>query len=236
LNDAILALRKSIAVDDRNANAHKILGLVYAQANRIRPAQSELERAAQLAPADAETHYYLGRVYYTRTNLTGAVGAFERALSLQPESDRVLDNFGLTLAGLGRAQEAETAYRRAIEISTRRGQPAKWPHLNLADLLVKQNRPADAEPLLRRALELDPNWAKAHFALGKVLLSLDRKDDALAAVQRAVALDPEFADAHYKLAQLYRLRGETDKANAELRLFERTRSIPLNVPAEEPEP
>ena len=49
---------------------------------------------------------------------------------------------------------------------------------------------ARAEPLLRRAIALNPNYATAHHWLGYALINLGRRDEALASAERAVALDP----------------------------------------------
>jgi tetratricopeptide (TPR) repeat protein len=54
------------------------------------------------------------------------------------------------------------------------------------------------------------------------ILYSERKDfpKAIAAYQQAVALNPHLEQAHYRLAQTYRLIGQNDKAQNELRLFD----------------
>jgi tetratricopeptide (TPR) repeat protein len=79
---------------------------------------------------------------------------------------------------------------------------------------------AQVESLLGKAVALDPKLGEAHLQLG--ILYSERKDfsKAIAAYQQAIALNPHMEQAHYRLAQTYRLIGQNDKAQNELRLYE----------------
>lgn len=81
-----------------------------------------------------------------------------------------------------------------------------------------QGRPAEAAPLLTRAVELDPAMAPAHYNLGFALESLERWDEALAAYRRAVAVAPQMADAHNNLGNMLQKLGHYEEA---LAAFER---------------
>jgi len=41
--------------------------------------------------------------------------------------------------------------------------------LNLGEVLMKQNQYFQSIPYFRKALAIDPNWAKAYSSLGKAL-------------------------------------------------------------------
>ena len=56
-------LEKALAIDERNAEAHFELGVMFDRTRRYEDAARELERAAELAPGDPATHYRLSRVY-----------------------------------------------------------------------------------------------------------------------------------------------------------------------------
>ncbi len=67
------------------------------------------------------------------------------------------------------------------------------------------------EDLLRRALELDPAYAKAHLKLGSFLATRAFSDQTLEAqvlnhLSRCLELDPSLVDAHYVLGDVYRHR------------------------------
>jgi tetratricopeptide (TPR) repeat protein len=55
---------------------------------------------------------------------------------------------------------------------------------------------AESQAVLRRALEIDPGDATAHFLLGSLHLSGGRTDDALAEWEKARALDPKLPVLH----------------------------------------
>jgi Flp pilus assembly protein TadD len=64
---------------------------------------------------------------------------------------------GNNLSVLGKWQEAEAAFRKAIEM----GECLPQPWGNLGICLAMQNRFDDAEAAYRRALEIDPEYTRA---------------------------------------------------------------------------
>jgi tetratricopeptide (TPR) repeat protein len=61
----------------------------------------------------------------------------------------------------------------------------------------------DAERHYRRALEVDPEYALAHYNLGNLFDEKGDRNKALHHYQAAVQLHPNYADAHYNLALVY---------------------------------
>ena len=118
---------------------------------------------------------------------------------------------------LSSAEEAQTAYERALELDANHVDA----HVNLGRLLHEEGAPAAAEKHYRAALEVDPNHDTAAFNLGVALEDLGRYRDAAVAYQRAVELDPENADAHFNLAGLYERRGEKAAALRHLKDYRR---------------
>lgn len=88
---------------------------------------------------------------------------------------------------------AEAAYRRAIELDPTFIQGS----INLADMFRTQARDADAEKILRTALERSPRSAPLHHALGLSLVRQQRRPEALAELGRAVSFAPEDARFAY---------------------------------------
>jgi len=69
----------------------------------------------------------------------------------------------------------------------------------------------------RTALQIQPNYARAHYALGNALAARCRLDEAIARFQQAVELEPEFAEAHCNLGAALQSRGRIDEALAHYR-------------------
>lgn len=154
---------------------------------------------------------------------------------------------GWALQEIGRSEEAEQAFRRAIELDPAdanaafslgnmlraRGQPKEAEehflrardvlpddsriHNNLGIVLWETGRLQEAEASYLRALELNPEYANAHSNLGSVLLDQGKPSDAEASCRRALEIQPEFASAHYNLGNALRDQGRLDEAEASYR-------------------
>ncbi|MCB1626286.1 MAG: hypothetical protein KDI48_01075 [Xanthomonadales bacterium] len=79
-----------------------------------------------------------------------------------------------------------------------------------------------AEPLARRAIELDPGLAEAHASMGLLLRDQGDKLGSIDAFQRAIELNPSYSPAHHWLAlsfqDLGRLRDAMAALQASLRV------------------
>ena len=93
--------------------------------------------------------------------------------------------------------------------------------------LWKRRTGGDAErflqvqPLLEKAIRLDPKLAPAYLQLGILYSEQKNFSSAISAYQRAIAVDPQLDQAHYRLAQAYRLTGEASRSREELALYEK---------------
>ncbi len=57
----------------------------------------------------------------------------------------------------------------------------------------------EAELCHRKAIELNPNFAEAHYNLGIILIDLGKLKEAELSTRKAIEIDPNFRDAHYNL-------------------------------------
>ena len=69
----------------------------------------------------------------------------------------------------------------------------------------------------RRALAVDPSYARAHLNIGNALRKLDRPTDAVAAFRDALQCTPDYFQARFNLGSLLASRGEFEAAETELR-------------------
>lgn len=131
-----------------------------------------------------------------------AVAIFE-ALGHDRFLDTALVNSGLTAMFLGRWDEAEARYRRAIECSERGGQrlATAWSLLNLGFLMYRRRRLDEADALALRAMRLfDTAGVANEMAMSRLLRSMvavaeGRLDDAGALLDAARAGYAELGDA-----------------------------------------
>jgi len=79
-----------------------------------------------------------------------------------------------------------------------------------------EGRLAEAEACYRKAVEVRPDFAVAHYNLANILKQQGRTDLALSSYATALALNPDLADAHYNLGNLYKDLGRPDDAERHL--------------------
>lgn len=203
LDRAIELLREGLDSDPGNAIHFFLAGTAYArigeyegadrmfaEAQRIYPAyelEIEPERAAAWAEAFNE-----GVEAHEADDVEGAIRAWGRAAlvyDLRPEAHR---NLASVLAGEGRYEEAIDVYRRALAGLERvpatrvleeeelrvRAEARESTEESLAQLLLFTERFADAEPLLRRQFEREPESIQARTDLAAALVGLGRDAEA----------------------------------------------------------
>ncbi|HME05719.1 MAG TPA: tetratricopeptide repeat protein, partial [Bryobacteraceae bacterium] len=68
------------------------------------------------------------------------------------------------------------------------------------------------EKQYRKALEVDANYALAHFNLGNLFDERNDRAKALFHYQAALRIHPNYADAHYNIALLYQSTNQPMKA------------------------
>ena len=67
---------------------------------------------------------------------------------------------------------------------------------------MERRRVDEAVIHYRKALDIKPGYAEAHFNLGNALKALGRFDEAVVHCRKASILKPEFAKAHSSLAAI----------------------------------
>ncbi len=120
-------------------------------------------------------------------NLSSAIEAQLKLSAERPNDATVWNDLG-NLYQLGkRSDEAETAYRRALEIDAKR--PSF--HFNLGLLLEKRGESRAAMKEYKTTLELEPRHAWAHYQVGALLEKSGHDSAAIRSYAKAFALDPQ---------------------------------------------
>ncbi len=123
-------------------------------------------------------------------NLGAAIKAQKRMINSRPNDARALNDLGNLLTLAGRKEEAEDAYRRALEIAPE----SPTIHYNLGLLLRQMGRPRAALDELRRAVELDAGDAWSHYQLGVLLEERRKTNRAVRHYKQAFLIEPELAE------------------------------------------
>jgi tetratricopeptide (TPR) repeat protein len=107
---------------------------------------------------------------------------------------------------------AETALRTAINVAPER----RWPYGDLARLLLKLNRPGDAEVVARAALTADSDNPDAHGMLGSLLAEREQWVDAAAHFERAIAIAGKHQHLLAGLGRALMRQGRLEEARGKL--------------------
>ena len=140
---------------------------------------------------------------YQKSDFPGSIKQFQRAIQLYPKYYEAYAQMGFAYMRMNDAAESEKALRKSIDLSEEHYADA---FVMLAALFSANKRFADAEPLARKAVELNANSWHAQSELAQALLSLKRPDEAEKYAQEAVKLQPDnpllrllLADVHIEL-------------------------------------
>jgi hypothetical protein len=121
------------------------------------------------------------------SNLDRALETQQQLAADRPTDPAVFNDLGNLLVMAHRLDEAELAYRTAIQLD-----PGNTNSLfNLAMLLGDQGERKEAMSTLEKIVELDPRHAWAHFHLGRLLEASGSPQKAVEAYALAFALEPE---------------------------------------------
>jgi len=115
----------------------------------------------------------------------------------------------------GKSREGEVYLRRALALEPSN---ARF-HYHLGALLLRDNRPAEAQKAFEEAVRLKYDFAPPHYQLGKLLVRSNHPGPAAQELETAVHLQPDLAQAYYQLSRAYTLLKENDKASRALASF-----------------
>jgi tetratricopeptide (TPR) repeat protein len=137
---------------------------------------------------------------YRKSNYQGSIKQFERAVRDYPEYYEAYTQIGIAYLHMGNSASAEIVLRKAVELSREQyADASSW----LATLLNDKRRFVEAEPLARKALELDSNSWQANAELARSLLGLNNPAEAEKSALAASKLQPDNASLYLVLVNVH---------------------------------
>jgi tetratricopeptide (TPR) repeat protein len=192
------------------------LGEIYLKQDDWVSAISWLQRAVHSNPWYEYAHYKLGGAYRTQGEKELAMEAYRQA----PHVADAHNDLGKLLGESRQYGEALAEFRQAIALNSQLAEA----HSNLAWYIIEAGRRdetslREAAESARRALQLNQDteyeW-HSRDVLGWVYYHCERLEDAERELQASIEKNPKRAQSRYHLAQLYRTKGENDKARQTL--------------------
>lgn len=176
--DAAQAL---LATDPLGAWGHLAMAAWCIMTRDDAGADSHLDRASAVAPADPEALVRLGGMQMLRGRPAEACDAFRAALAAAPDAAEALYGLGMALAASGNIPTAERALRDSLV-----AQPLQpLAELQLASVLSAQGRWQESVAMLRAALVQHPGLPGAAALLAEAHTGLAGQIAAAAMVSRS---------------------------------------------------
>lgn len=187
--EAVEAYKRAIKARPDYVPAYQPLGYSLARLNKFGEAADVLTTGIQYDKGNAELYNNLGHANVHAERFEAAVEACLEAIRL----------LGLT----------GEAYRQGLQ---NRNEVLSHAYKNLGNAYNGLKQFNEAADVLKRAAEIEPNNASAHFNLGLALYNGRRYSEAIEAYKAVIKLRPELAGAHYNLGLTY--VAINDKASA----------------------
>jgi Flp pilus assembly protein TadD len=152
-----------------------------------------------------------------RGNVSAAEAEVPAAIALNPRGSTGWYELGSVLAQSAEFQQAETAFRRAIEL-----QPdfAKARYSLALTLIANPEDKQDWSGAIaecKEALKSQSNYPEALNLLGAALVYTGQADEAIPYLERALELSPALPEAHFNLGLALQKKDRLQDAEKELR-------------------
>src|SRR5260370_38014449 len=155
-DEARVEYARAIAADPKMSEAYLNLGTMLLDQQENAAAVAPLRKAVGLLPAQSHPRYLLAVALDRSGDRAGAAESFEALLHLDPNDVTAIDYLGWAALRDGKPGEAETRFRRAVEVQPK--EPVG--HKGLAESLDAQKKP-EAAGAYRNYLELMPDDSAA---------------------------------------------------------------------------
>jgi serine/threonine-protein kinase len=194
IDQAIGLFRQATELDSDYAAAYAGLGQSYWRkfwATRdsawLDQAETSCEKAASEDEQLSQAHTCLGLVDKSKGNYERAVEDFRRALAFEPTNDEAQRGLGTAYESWGRFDDAEQAYRMAINL-----RPQYWAgYAWLAGFYrTRRHNYQKAIDNYYRALAASPGNGQVYYALGQAYMDNGEYGKANSVLQTAVELEP----------------------------------------------
>jgi tetratricopeptide (TPR) repeat protein len=116
LDVAIAGYRAQLATNPKDPIAHNKLGVCYQQANKLKPARKEYQKAVELDPRYAEAWNNLGTLEHGAGKYKKALDHYRKAVALKPDRATFHRNVGAAWLASGNLARAIEAYGEALRL------------------------------------------------------------------------------------------------------------------------
>lgn len=185
--DGYTYLQKALSLEPRSLAANMFMALYWKRQERVDLALQSMQAASQIDPTNPTTLVEMGSLLALQGDLQAAHAAYQKAIELapnDPQYERLLADFSLKY-DYHLTEIALPAARQAVILSEQ--DPANLDVLG--QVLIRLGDLVNAQRLLLRAVQLNPDDARARFHLGWLYILTGDTDAARKELDQARTLD-----------------------------------------------
>ena len=164
---ALSEFRQIIKQNPDSAAAHILAAEALDAMDRRNEAIAEFQEATKASPAPPDAHFGLGYLYWKSHQYEGARREFEAELAADPKHAQSLAYLGDIEIKEKDPEKALTYLQKAVTLQN----DIHIAHVDIGIILMDQKKYRDAEAAFRRAVEVDPGKADAHYRLARLYQS-----------------------------------------------------------------
>jgi len=189
------------------------LGIAYYRTGQLLPAEKAFAQAMSEDPNDMESVQMRGLSLYRLGRPADAIPFLERVKQWTPNANADANYvLGLCYLNSRRFDEARGAFANQFGFPANSGSA----YLLMARMLMVANLPETAAESAKKAIELAPNIALAHFLLGEVYLFKSDVEQARREFEQEREINPAYAAVYDRLGDVYTRAGQYQKAQEAL--------------------
>ncbi|MFO7181276.1 MAG: tetratricopeptide repeat protein, partial [Pseudomonadota bacterium] len=192
------AYREALKLDPNAGAALSGLGEALFRAGRYSEAQARFEAGAQKSPDELAAKVGVAKSKLMLERVEEALSSLRKLREAHAASVLVKYWLGRALEAAGAREQAEEAYRSAVQQKDASDPMLVEAYIALAELENQQGKGERASATLSEARERFPSSPAIHRALGEVALTQGRNIDAKEHFDKALELDAEDLTARFK--------------------------------------
>jgi TolB-like protein len=221
------AARKAVALDDKLAEAHAILGNVLQRFDRDwSGSEMQFEKALTLSPSYADGHRMFSVLLSKRGRHLEAIQEATRARELDPLSLQAGLNLAQAYRAAGEVDRALLEFRNALDKDSNRPRT----HFFLGETYVEMGRLSQGLSELETAVHLAPRNARFRTYLGYAYAVAGRNTEATAELADLLKLAGTQYVSPFEIGRIYAGLGDYHEAIVWLERADRERDPALTEP------
>lgn len=186
--EAVTVFKKALKLGPFMPGIHYNLASTYAEMGTQDKAIKEYKKLIQLKPDYARAYLDLSRIYFQSQDYQEALNLLGKAKTVFPSDQRINKLL------------KDINYECAVDYVNR----------GIKSFLAEDMQKAHI--LLKKAIEIEPDLANAHYSLAHFYISNNNYKDAKDRLKQAIDLKPDFLAARKLLGDLYYEKGNYRKA------------------------